>query len=146
MRRALEARCVSVLSASDGTSGLHLLLDELLGLDVLVTDADLPDRDARSFAELIRRAGGEQDLAIVVLTSGASAAQRAELLALGVDAVIDRARGPEAAARAVMEVVAARRSSREVVPETRAARVDLTPFAGAALSALRSYRWSPVAA
>src|SRR5574341_455884 len=61
VRRSLEARRFTVLSAGDGSSGLGLLLDELLDLDVLVIAADLPGRDARSFAHLIRRAGGERD-------------------------------------------------------------------------------------
>jgi CheY-like chemotaxis protein len=111
LRRSLEARHYAVLASADGKSGLDLLLDELLDLDVLVTDMDLPHRDARSFADLIRRAGGERDLAIVVLVAEAAPACRADLLALGVDAVVDRAAGLEAVAAAVDEVVAGRRRS-----------------------------------
>jgi CheY-like chemotaxis protein len=111
LRRSLEARCCSVVSADDGARGLALLIDELLGLDVLVLDADLPGRDARSFADMIRRAGGERDLSIVVLAAAPSAALHGELLRLGVDAVVDRGAGPDAAADAVENAVGRRRSA-----------------------------------
>lgn len=96
--RALQACGLDVLAASDGAGGLGLLLDELLRLDVLVVDLDLPGRDAWSMLRLIRGAGGEEDLGVVVLADR-PATVRARLLALGADAVVDRARGPEEAAR-----------------------------------------------
>ncbi len=111
VQRALEARAFSVLTATDGTRGVELLLEVLLDLDVLVVDLDLPHRDARSFADLIRRAGGERDLAIVVLAHDATAELRAELLAAGVDALVARSAGPDAAAEAALEAVAARAGS-----------------------------------
>jgi CheY-like chemotaxis protein len=110
LRRSLEARCCSVVSAGDGLGGLALLIDELLSLDVLVLDLELPGRDARSFADVIRRAGGERDLSIVVLATAPSASIRTELLSLGVDAVVDRSAGPDAAADAVENAVGRRRS------------------------------------
>lgn len=142
VRRALEARCFSVVSAADGTSGLELLLGELLDLDVLVMDVDLPERDARSFADLVRRAGGERDLAIVVLASDATRATRSELLALGVDAVVDRAAGAEAAAAAAHEAVAARTRSNGHSPQRAAAPVDPAPSARDGRWALAIGRWS----
>jgi CheY-like chemotaxis protein len=129
LRRSLEAGCFSVLSAGDGTSGLALLLDELLGLDVLVLDLDLPGRDARSFANLVRRAGGERDLAIVVLASETTPALRGELLALGVDAVVDRSGGAESAAAAVQDAIEARRRSEAIEPEPTPAPVAPAPRA-----------------
>lgn len=105
--RALEARSFSVLAAPDGAMGLDLLLDALLSLDAVVIDAALPHRDARAFATLIRRAGGEQDLAIVVVGAGAPEL-RADLLALGVDAVVERTAGADAVAAKVAVAVAAR--------------------------------------
>jgi CheY-like chemotaxis protein len=108
LTRALESRCFSVLAGSDGACGLDLLLEELLSLDVVVIDAALPCRDARAFAELIRRNGGERDLAIVVVTHGAVPEHRAELLALGVDAVVEASAGPETAAAAAVGAVVAR--------------------------------------
>lgn len=115
LRRSLEARRCSVLSAADGAGGLALLLDELLRLDVLVVDLNLPGRGARSLVDVIRRAGGERDLSIVVLATAAGEALRAELHARGVDAVVDRSAGPDAVARAV-EVAVARRSGWDVAP------------------------------
>ncbi len=139
IRRSLEARRFSVVSAGDGTSGLDLLLAELLDLDVLVTDVDLPHRDARSFAELVRCAGGERDLAIVVLATEANPALRSELLALGVDAVVERSAGPEAAAAAVHDAVAARRRASGRAPGPPVDQASSIPDAWWTLS---FSRWS----
>jgi CheY-like chemotaxis protein len=108
LARSLEARSFSVCTAQDGARGLDLLLEELLSLDVLVIDAALPDRDALTFAELIRRSGGERDLAIVVVAVSPAPGLRTALLALGVDAVVERGEGPDAAARAAVAAVASR--------------------------------------
>lgn len=97
----LEARGFEVRAAVDGDAGLALLLDELLGLDVLVVDADLPGRDARALLHLVRWAGGERELAVVVLAGAPDAATRDELLALGADAVVDRRAGHAVALAAI---------------------------------------------
>lgn len=107
--RALAARGVAVLAASEGAGGLALMLDELLDLDVLVVDLALPGRDAWAMLRLIRGLGGEQDLAVVVLAERPGAGVRARLLALGADEVVDRADGPEVAARAALAAAASRR-------------------------------------
>jgi CheY-like chemotaxis protein len=134
LERALEALRFAVLSAADGTSGLGVLLDELLDLDALVIAADLPHRDARSFAHLIRQAGGERDLAIVVLADDASPHARAELLALGVDAVLEPGAGPQAVGEAVLEALRAR------APASDAARQPLRVAPAAALGPVE--RWA----
>jgi len=108
VRRALESRRFSVISAGDGAAGLDLLLEELLHLDVLVVASALPVRDARALAHLVRRAGGERDLALVVVADEESPEARAGLLALGVDAVVERSAGGAAVAAAALEAVAAR--------------------------------------
>lgn len=105
---ALEARGLDVRAAAGAASGLELLLDELLDLDVLVVDADLPGRDAASLLHLVRAAGGERELRVVVLAGGAAPALRARLLALGADEVVDRAAGLAAAADAVARAAAPR--------------------------------------
>jgi DNA-binding response OmpR family regulator len=110
---ALEDRGFDVLAATDGESGLSLLLDELLELDVLVTALDLPERDGRSLLRLVRGPGGERDLGLVLLGGGTDAATRAELLALGADAVAERNSGPVAVA-AVVEAVAGFSSNRRL--------------------------------
>jgi CheY-like chemotaxis protein len=105
---ALEARGFDVRAARDGDTGLELLIDELLDLDVLVADADLPGRDGVSLLHLVRHAGGERDLAVVVLANPAPRGVRAQLLALGADAVVDRAIGHEATATVIEAAVRAR--------------------------------------
>lgn len=107
--RTLAARGVEVLAALEGAGGLELLLDELLDLDVLVVDLALPGRDAWAMLRLIRGLGGEEDLAVVVMAERPGAGVRARLLALGADEVVDRADGPEVAARAALAAAAARR-------------------------------------
>ncbi|HEX9050016.1 MAG TPA: response regulator [Anaeromyxobacter sp.] len=98
---ALEARGFEVRAAVDARSGIDALTDELLDLDVLVADAELPGRDAASLVHLVRHAGGERDLGIVVLAGAPSPDLRSRLLALGADAVVDRAVGHDAAAEVV---------------------------------------------
>ncbi len=108
---ALRARRVETLAAEDGAGGVRLLLDELLRLDVLVADARLPGRDASAFLRLVREAGGERDLGVVVLAGGLCEVERAGLVALGADAVVD-ASDPELAADAILDVARARRIAR----------------------------------
>jgi CheY-like chemotaxis protein len=112
LRHSLEARGCTVLTADDATSGLALLLEELLELDVLVTALDLPDGNARSLAHFVRHTGGEQDLALVVVATGLPAETGAELLALGVDGIADWRAGAGTMAGIVLRAVEARQSAR----------------------------------
>jgi len=116
---ALQARGFEVLAARDRASGLGLLLDEILDLDVLVLDLDLPGRAGWALLNLVRGAGGERDLGIVILASGVDGPRRAQLLGLGADAVVDRSSGPEAATRAVAQAAAARRARSSDAPARR---------------------------
>lgn len=108
LREALERRGFEVRAAADGVTGIALLLDGLLELDVVVTDRDLPGRDARSLVHLVRGPGGEHDLAIVVLAPGADAPARGRLVAAGADAVT--AGLPDASADAAVAAVARRQA------------------------------------
>ena len=101
---ALEARGFEVRAATDGEAGTALLVDELLGLDVVLVDAELPGRDARSLLHLVRWAGGERELGVVVLAGTLDDASRDQLLALGADAVLDRRAGLAAALEAIAAV------------------------------------------
>jgi len=112
LRRSFAARSCAVLSAGDATSGLRVLVDELLDLDVLVIDLHLPHRDARSLTHLVRRTGGEQDLPIVVVAGDLAPELRAELLALGVDAIADRRDGAAAVAEIVLGLLPERMGQR----------------------------------
>jgi DNA-binding response OmpR family regulator len=116
---ALQDRGFDVRAATDGEAGTSVLVDELLDLDVLVVDVDLPGRDARALLHLVRWAGGERELGVVVLAGGLEAAARDELLALGADAVVDRRAGHAVAAEAIAAVV--RRVRSPALRLTRAA-------------------------
>ncbi|MFT3916984.1 MAG: histidine kinase [Anaeromyxobacteraceae bacterium] len=87
----LERRGFEVLAATDGARGVELLLDNLLSLDVVVADLDLPGRGAAALLDLVRVAGGEHELAVVVRAEGLSARDRDALRALGADAVVSAA-------------------------------------------------------
>lgn len=92
---ALAGRGFEVLAAEDGAAGLRVLSEELLGLDLLVTDLRMPSIDGEQLLRLIRQAGGERDLAVLVVTSDLDADLEQRLVAAGADAVI--AKGPNMA-------------------------------------------------
>jgi DNA-binding response OmpR family regulator len=106
LRRSLASHGFEVLTAPDGERGLTVLLDELLDLDLLVLDADLPRRDGWSLLRLIRSAGGERDLRIVVVGRGLDAARCTQLRWLGADAALDLAEGADAVSAAAEGAVA----------------------------------------
>jgi two-component system response regulator MprA len=96
---ALEDRGFEVVTAEDGLAGLRTLVDEILDLDVLVTDVFMPAMDGEELIRRIRIAGGERDLGIVVVSS--ADLDPARLCAIGADAVIGKGAGLEAIAQAV---------------------------------------------
>jgi uncharacterized protein (TIGR02266 family) len=103
---SLQARGFEVLTAKDGQEGLHIVADELLTLDLLVTDVRMPEMDGETFVRTIRGAGGESELAIVVIAGTLDPALEKRMESAGADAVLDKALGPEdlaAAADAALE-------------------------------------------
>jgi len=103
---ALRSRGFEVLTARDGAAGLQLVAEELLTLDLLVTDVRMPQMDGETFVRTIRGAGGESELAIVVIAATLDPALEKRLDKAGADAVLDKALGPEnlaAAADATLE-------------------------------------------
>jgi CheY-like chemotaxis protein len=103
---ALQARGFEVLTASNGQEGLQIVADELLTLDLLVTDVRMPEMDGETFVRIIRGAGGESELAIVVITGSLDPALEKRMESAGADAVLDKALGPAdlaAAADAALE-------------------------------------------
>jgi CheY-like chemotaxis protein len=104
----LERLGFEVLAATDGVGGVELLVDNLLSLDVVVSDLDLPGRDGAALLELVRVAGGERDLAIVIRAAGLSARERGGLRAKGADAVVSATDGAERVAALAEEAVSAR--------------------------------------
>ncbi len=86
----LVSRGFEVIAAGDGASGLRVLSEELLDLDLLVTDLRMPYFDGERLLRLIREAGGERDLAILVVTSGVDDGLERRLLEAGADAVVEK--------------------------------------------------------
>jgi uncharacterized protein (TIGR02266 family) len=97
---ALAARGFEVLTAADGAAGLQTLSEELLALDLLVTDVRMPGMDGEAFVRTIRKAGGEAELAIVAVSGRLEEGLERRLEAAGADAVLDKALGPELIAQA----------------------------------------------
>jgi CheY-like chemotaxis protein len=107
---ALAEQGFDVLTASSGEEGLRVLSEELLALDLLLTDVMMPGMDGEAFVRTIRRAGGEADLAIVAVTARFEAALEEKLQAAGADAVLDKALGPTAVAKAADAVIERKRT------------------------------------
>ena len=112
LQEALQQRGFEVLTADDGKTGLSMLSDELLALDLLVTDVRMPQMDGEAFIRTIRRAGGECDLAIVAMTGALEAGVEKRLEREGADAVLDKALGPELIAQAADAVLERKRLAR----------------------------------
>jgi CheY-like chemotaxis protein len=106
---ALQVRGFEVLTAGDGGAGLRTLTEEVLALDLLVTDVRMPGMDGETFVRTIRTAGGEADLAIVTVSSRMDDGLERRLEHAGADAVLDKALGPELIAQAADAVVERKR-------------------------------------
>ena len=97
------------MTAADGAAGLRALADELLTLDLLLTDACMPGMDGEAFVRTIREAGGETELAVVVVTGHSDPELAPRLLAAGADGVLEKALGAEKVAEAADGVLEAKR-------------------------------------
>jgi CheY-like chemotaxis protein len=106
---ALAAHGFQVFAAEDGAAGLQVLTDELLGLDLLITDVHMPGLGGERLVELIRGLGGERDLAIVVVTGDGDRSLERRLLAAGADRVLGKGQGPAAIVEAAERVILAGR-------------------------------------
>jgi CheY-like chemotaxis protein len=113
MADALTARGFEVLSASDASEGLRTLSEELLALDLLVTDLRMPGMTGEDLVRTIRKTGGEADLAIVVVTGHLADGLESKLEAAGADAVLDKALGAELVAQAADAVLERKRLQRQ---------------------------------
>jgi CheY-like chemotaxis protein len=106
---ALEARGFEVVTAADGAEGLRALAEELLTLDLCLTDVCMPGMDGEAFVRTIREAGGETELAVVVVTGRSDPELAPRLLAAGADGVLEKALGAERVAEAAEGVVEGKR-------------------------------------
>ena len=109
---ALGERGFEVLIATDGQDGLRVVSEELLGLDLVITDVYMPGMDGAAFLRTVRGAGGEADLAIVVITGRMEPGLERKLEQEGADAVLDKALGPELVAQAADAVLERKRLTR----------------------------------
>jgi CheY-like chemotaxis protein len=99
LTKILRTSGFHVRTADDGLEGLRALVDEVLDLDVVVTDVRMPGIGGEELIRRIREAGGEKDLGIVVVTG--AALDEARLCALGADAVVGKTAGVDAIVAAV---------------------------------------------
>ncbi len=106
---ALRDRGFEVVTAAGASEGLSTLAEELLALDLLVTDLVMPGMNGEEFVRLIRKTGGEVDLAIVGVTGQLAEGVELRLEAAGADAVLDKSLGPDLIAQAADAVLERKR-------------------------------------
>ncbi len=106
---ALADRGFEVVTGADGGEGIRVLSEELLALDLLLTDLKMPGMSGEAFVRMIRESGGELDLAIVAVTGSMEEGIERKLEQAGADAVLDKALGPELIAQAADAVVERKR-------------------------------------
>jgi CheY-like chemotaxis protein len=103
---ALQERGFDVICAADGISALRVVSEELLSLDLLVADLWMPGMGGQQLLRTIRRAGGETDLAIVMVSGSLEGGLDRKLEREGADAVLKKDLGPRIiaqTARAILE-------------------------------------------
>lgn len=96
-----------VLTAGDGKAGLQRLLENVLDLDLLVTDLDMPGMDGLALVRMVRAEGGEGDLPILVVSGWLTPETRSALRALGA-AVVDKGDGANSIAASATRLLASR--------------------------------------
>ncbi|MEW5848805.1 MAG: response regulator [Myxococcota bacterium] len=79
---------VETVTADDGQAALDLLTEELLGLDMVVLDLDMPVMNGLELLRRVRRAGGETELPIVIVTANEDPVVPTLLVQNGADGVI----------------------------------------------------------
>jgi CheY-like chemotaxis protein len=109
LAHAFAARGCEWLTADDGYSGFHRLVDELLTLDLVVTDVNMPGLDGVELIHTVRQLGGENDVAIVAVSAFLDDGVRARLLTAGADAVVDKQSGPDEVAAQALATLRTRR-------------------------------------
>ncbi|HYG69794.1 MAG TPA: response regulator [Anaeromyxobacteraceae bacterium] len=116
LAHAFAARGCEWLTADDGYCGFHRLVDELLTLDLVVTDVQMPGLSGVELVHKVRRLGGERDVAIVAVSAFLDDETCARLTTAGADAILDKRIGPDAVAG---QSLAALRTRRAAAPPIR---------------------------
>jgi CheY-like chemotaxis protein len=106
---ALRDRGFEVLTANSAPEGISTLAEELLALDLLVTDLVMPGMTGEDLVRLIRKTGGEVDLAIVGVTGQLVEGTEERMEKAGADAVLDKSLGPDLIAQAADAVLERKR-------------------------------------
>jgi DNA-binding response OmpR family regulator len=109
---AFEARGFEVRAAADGERGLRAITDELFGLDAVVTDVQMPSLPGEALVSAVRSAGGEGELAIIVLGASIDHELKARLEAAGADRVLSKEAGVSSVVQAVEDVLRVRATLR----------------------------------
>lgn len=106
--RMIIQRCMQMAGISVGEyffaeNGLDAFaaLKANAGIELVVTDINMPKMDGRTFATLMRRDAAMSGKAIVVVSSIADSALEAELGSLGVAAIVKKPVSPAKMLRAV---------------------------------------------
>lgn len=128
----LQAAGFETITAPDGEAGLRAIAEELLSLDAVVTDVRMPGLSGEALVTAVRKAGGEADLVLVVLSASLDPELAARLDAAGADRVLSKAAGP---ARIVAEVEAALEARRAASAPGAGARPGAAPREASALAA-----------
>lgn len=105
---ALVERGFEVLTACNAEDGLRVLAEELLTLDLLVTDHFLPGTLGEELVAKIRSIGGESELLIAVMTGSPDVELARRMKAAGADALFGKELGPEIIAMKVDAMLEAR--------------------------------------
>ncbi len=104
----LDELGVECVQAQDGRSGLRRLTEDLLDIDLLVTDLVMPDLTGDALVMAVRELGGERDLPIVVASAYLDPDRAHALRVAGADAVVDKSSGLGPVAAAARTLLAAR--------------------------------------
>jgi CheY-like chemotaxis protein len=111
---AFDQAGFDVLTAPDALSGLQTLTEEMLTLDLLVTDVVMREIDGVELLRRIRLDGNEADLPILAITASVTAELKERLLLAGADAVAVKSIGPRLIVQAAEDVLARRDVVRSV--------------------------------
>jgi CheY-like chemotaxis protein len=109
LERQLRKLGLDVLLASNGREGLVLLMDELLNVDLVILDSNMPEMDGAELVSLVRVTGGETELPMVVVTADEDPVTAPRLMDVGADAVLSKLLKVEMLVEEALRVATAKR-------------------------------------